>query len=126
MYPDRDGKPETIYGVIYTPDNNVGIKKLLEIKQSKEDLGIKCIEYQYCERLNNRTFAKFENGDTWKVVNSNNLASIRGVKWDRAYIDVYNITIRQKEEIMFNSGMYRFEPQYFNYDNEYSKKDGDE
>lgn len=125
MYPDIDGKPEIIHGVIYTPDNNVGIKKLLEIKQSKEDLGIKCIEYQCCERLNSMTFAKFENGDIWKVVNSNSRASIRGVKWDRAYIDVYNTTLRQKEEIMFNSGMYRFEPQYFNYDNEYGKKDGD-
>lgn len=125
MYPDINGKPETIHGVIYTPDNNVGIKKLLEIKQLKEDLGIKCIKYQCCERLNGMTFAKFENGDIWKVVNGNSRASIRGVKWDRAYIDVYNITIRQKEEIMFNSGMYRFEPQYFNYDNEYGKKDGD-
>lgn len=121
---DKDGKPEAIHGVIYTPNYEVGKQKLLEIKKEKEKLGIKCERYS----INNfaESYVRFENRDVWRVINSSNHNIIRGIKWDIIYIDVYNVTVRQKEEAMYYSGMYRFEPRSFNYNNEYAKKDGEE
>lgn len=113
---------QTTIGIIFTTKIKVGLKKLEEIKADKESKGIKCVR---CKHQNNSwdTFIEFSDNELWKIVNPE---YTQDCKWNYAFIDGQNITLRQYETIEENGLFSLEEPIYFNWDYVHGIEDGDE
>ena len=79
--------------IIYTNNIEVGINKLLEIENEKNESGIETVlkgisksDYIHSEII-------FSDGEEWITVNPN--AGARGYRWRKAWIDANNTTISQ-------------------------------
>ena len=65
---------------------------------------------------------KFSDDDVWRIISPHN-KSVRGLKWNLAYIDAYNTTLDDYMNVIIPSGDTTMveEPKYFNWENEYFK-----
>ena len=110
-----------MYGIIFTNDDYVGMKKLDEILREKLSQGIKFVRHDrlgyYCNYI-----MKFYDDDVWRIISPHN-KSVRGLKWNLAYIDAYNTTLDDYMNVIIPSGDTTMveEPKYFNWENEYFK-----
>lgn len=110
-----------MYGIIFTNDDYVGMKKLDEILREKLSQGIKCVRHDrlgyYCNYI-----MKFSDDDVWRIISPHD-KSVRCLKWNLAYIDAYNTTLDDYMNIIIPSGDTTMveEPKYFNWENEYFK-----
>lgn len=97
------------------------MKKLDEILREKLSQGIKCVRHDrlgyYCNYI-----MKFSDDDVWRIISPHN-KSVRGLKWNLAYIDAYNTTLDDYMNVIIPSGDTTMveEPKYFNWENEYFK-----
>lgn len=114
---------QTTIGIIFTTKIKVGLKKLEEIKADKESKGIKCVRCNKHQNNSWDTFIEFSDNELWKIVNPEDTQDF---KWNYAFIDGQNITLRQYETIEENGLWSLEEPIYFNWDYVHGIEDGDE
>ena len=79
--------------IIYTSDIEVGINKLLEIENEKNESGIETVFKRISKSDYIRSEIRFSDGEEWIIVNPNNGA--RGYRWRKAWVDASNTTISQ-------------------------------
>lgn len=114
---------QTTIGIIFTTKIKVGLKKLEEIKADKESKGIKCVRCNKHQNNSWDTFIEFSDNELWKIVNPEDTQDF---KWNYAFIDGQNITLRQYETIEENGLWSLEEPIYFNWDYVHGIEGGDE
>jgi hypothetical protein len=100
--------------IIFTNNQEVGYKKLLEIEKEKNALGIVttrkrmikegCVPSEIC----------FSDGEEWIVVRP--LDTCRGYRWRKAWVDV-KVSIEQLQNLIIPIGsLYQWEKEkYFNW-----------
>lgn len=79
--------------IVYTSDIEVGINKLLEIENEKNESAIETVLKRISKSDYIRSEIRFSDGEEWIIVNPN--AGARGYRWRKAWIDANNTTISQ-------------------------------
>jgi hypothetical protein len=79
--------------IVYTNNIDVGINKLLEIENEKNEYGIETVFKRISESNYNRSEIRFSDGEEWIIVAP--YPGARGYRWRKAWIDASNTTISQ-------------------------------
>lgn len=79
--------------IVYTNNIDVGINKLLEIENEKNEYGIETVFKRISESNYNRSEIRFSDGEEWIIVVP--YPGARGYRWRKAWIDAGNTTISQ-------------------------------
>lgn len=79
--------------IIYTSDIEVGINKLSEIENEKNESGIETVFKRISKSGYICSEIRFSDGEEWIIINPN--AGARGYRWRKAWIDANNTTISQ-------------------------------
>lgn len=72
--------------IVYTSDIDVGINKLLEIENEKNEYGIETVFKRISESNYNRSEIRFSDGEEWIIVAP--YPGARGYLWRKAWIDL--------------------------------------
>lgn len=79
--------------IIYTSDIEIGINKLLEIENEKNESGIEIVFKRISKSAYIRSEIRFSDGEEWIIVNPN--AGARGYRWRKAFVDANNTSVSQ-------------------------------
>lgn len=79
--------------IVYTSDIEVGINKLLEIEDEKNESWIETELKRISKSDYNRSEIRFSDGEEWIIVTPHSGA--RGYRWRKACIDASNTTVSQ-------------------------------
>lgn len=79
--------------IIYTSDIEVGINKLSEIENEKNESGIETVFKRISKSDYIHSEIRFSDGEEWIIINPN--AGARGYRWRKEWIDANNTTISQ-------------------------------
>lgn len=79
--------------IVYTNNIEVGINKLLEIENEKNEYMIETVFKRISESNYGRSEIRFRDGEEWIVVKPN--VGARGYRWRKAWVDANNVTISQ-------------------------------
>lgn len=84
---------QSVKCIIYTSDIEIGINKLLEIENEKNESGIETVFKHISKSTYISSEIRFSDGEEWIIINPN--AGARGYRWRKAWVDANNTTIYQ-------------------------------
>lgn len=79
--------------IVYTSNIGVGINKLLEIENDKNESGIETVYKRISKSAYICSEIRFSDGEEWIIVAP--YPGARGYRWRKAWIDASNTTISQ-------------------------------